>query len=82
MKHSRCECGQLKGFGSMSPARCIGCSDCGTIAAEYPELRKPPEPHKFTTEQVDTDEGEKPRTYCRMCGRSKRQIEASEAANA
>lgn len=64
----------------MSPARCIACSDCGTIAAEHPELRTPPEPHKFSTGQVDTDEGKKPYTYCRGCGRSKLDIVAGKTA--
>lgn len=76
MQYYRCRCGKLESWGSMSPARCIGCANCGTNLAQHPDDHKAPVPHDFSSVQnVQTDEGEKTLTLCRYCHRSRTEIE-------
>lgn len=72
MQLSVCQCGDYKSYGSMPPAYCAKCDKCGT----HPTLQgigQPAKPadHVWVTEQVETDDGLKPHTYCSFCGTAK-----------
>lgn len=77
MKNYRCQCGNYQVWGSMPPMPCTSCNTCGTQAidadlalshAQSPHPR-PPQPHRWVTESVDSDNGPQPWTHCSMCGK-------------
>lgn len=72
MLYYRCRCGECAAYGSMPPARCTGCVECGTNLAAHPSLNKAPEPHDFVTSHVQTDDGLKPFSHCRYCFRTRK----------
>lgn len=80
MQYYRCRCGETRSFGSMPPDRCRGCSKCGTnlvnMRLQGLDDHRPPQPHKFFTEQVETNDGPKPLDRCRWCLRTRAEIEA------
>lgn len=70
MRYYRCKCGKYESYGSTSPALCLGCDECGTSLATDPSLCRPAQSHSFVVEQVETDEGLKPLSRCRLCHRT------------
>ena len=76
MVYYRCKCGKHSSYGSMGPALCRRCDECGSDLATNPDLHREPKPHDWRVEQVDTDNGKQPRTYCRYCLKTKAEIEA------
>lgn len=75
MKYYRCKCGSKTAYGSMPPYPCNGCIDCGTTLEMFPECLRTPEPHDFVQDMIDTDDGPHPKSYCRWCHRTKKQLE-------
>lgn len=71
----RCRCGERQYWGALPPAPCHGCPACGTTPAMLPATPAAPAPHDWQTQQVRTDHGDQPLTYCRYCGLSRREFE-------
>lgn len=78
MIYYRCKCGKSELFGSLSPARCDACADCGSNLARHPDLHFPPEPHDFVPTPVETDEGMKTLSRCKYCGKTANQLAREE----
>lgn len=74
MKYYRCKCGKSEAWGSMPPWSCSYCPKCGSNLALGPDGHREPEPHKWTTEAVETDAGPQPLTRCFWCGKKPREI--------
>lgn len=81
MQYYRCRCGKREAWGSMGPAACSGCKDCGTTLDMTPELHRTPEPHDFEAHPVETDQGGATLSRCRHCHRKKAQLEREAAAD-
>lgn len=77
MQYARCKCGKSEVWSSGMPiATCRPCSTCGSVPAASANSHPEPTPHDFSSvEMVDTDEGKKPLTRCRMCHKTKSQID-------
>lgn len=76
MKYSRCKCGALQVWHSdesTDMATCSPCNNCGTVPGYGPNDHPPV--HEWVEAKVTTDEGWKILTVCRMCYRSKAEIE-------
>jgi len=73
MRFYRCRCGKAEAFGSMSPARCIGCGKCGTTLELAPSLHRAPDPHEWV-KRFDEETG-KPCEICDWCSRRKTVVE-------
>ncbi len=74
MRFYNCECGKTTSYGSIPSPRCMGCSECGTRPSCY-GIYKPPVPHIYYYEDVQTDEGIKQISTCWWCRRTKVEIE-------
>lgn len=83
MRYYRCRCGESRSFGSMPPARCRGCTKCGTDLVDMelcgPDDHATPVPHEFYTEQVETNEGPKELDRCRRCHRTRAELAEVES---
>lgn len=67
----RCKCGESRAYGSMPPEPCHECPICHTTLETHPDLHRRALDHDWHTAYVQTDEGMKPVTTCRWCGRHK-----------
>lgn len=70
----RCKCGRVTSQGSMSPAPCQSCPDCGSDLASSPSTHRDPIEHDYGT-MYDQHTGE-PYERCRRC--TYRRIEIEE----
>lgn len=79
MIYRRCKCGEMESWSSGMPmATCSPCEKCGTIPGLGPDNHPAPTPHDFSAvEEVQTDDGPKTLTRCRLCFKTKAQIEAA-----
>lgn len=75
MKLYRCKCGARTLTGAIGPTPCQGCRTCHTTLEQTPERHRTPEPHRWVTESLPTDEGPRPVTRCAWCGISKAKAE-------
>lgn len=76
MQYFTCKCGETEAWTSGEmPAKCTGCPKCNTVPGYQPTE---PVPHEYEVAMVDTDDGPKPRSYCRWCYKSKQQIEGAK----
>ena len=46
MQYYRCKCGKHTSMGSMPPAPCTGCEECGTTLARHPDGHRTPDEHQ------------------------------------
>lgn len=78
MQNYGCKCGDLQGWGSMSPPACHGCPVCGTRPKwdQDPGPHQSPQPHDYsaTIEQRSVD-GPITVPVCRYCSRTQWEIE-------
>ena len=80
MLNYQCECGEIRRFGSMPPNPCEPCDKCNSVPT-LDRSHREPMPHDFSSASVvQTDEGEKTLTRCRLCHRSKAEIEKEAAS--
>jgi hypothetical protein len=78
MLYYSCECGEEYWFGSDPPPKCAKCSKCGSGFGSD-AYRPAPVPHEFTMKEVvETDEGDKTRTRCKYCYKTKAAIKKLE----
>lgn len=76
MQYYRCKCGKCEAWGSMPPYACSGCGDCGTTLDTHAEMHSMPKPHDFSeVEHIKVDQGEVTITRCRLCLRTRDEIE-------
>ena len=66
MQYYRCKCGKCEAWGSLVPARCEGCDECGTTLDVSASLHTTPIPHTYVT-KYDEDSGA-PYQICSRCG--------------
>jgi hypothetical protein len=79
MIYGRCKCGKREFWGSgMEPPTCCPCKHCGTVPAHSPHAHPAPTPHDWYQHMVDTDAGPQPLSRCRLCHRTRKEIEALE----
>lgn len=80
MQYYQCKCGETKAWTTMGVERCARCKKCGSDLAQGPNSHKEqPEPHKWITTKVETDEGSASLTRCEYCHKTKTLIELEEA---
>jgi hypothetical protein len=75
MIYYRCKCGLHEAWGSMPPPRCLECEKCETTLASDSLSHGRAEPHEFSTQGVETNEGMKGLDVCVWCGKSRRELE-------
>lgn len=76
MQYSRCKCGELQVWHSgEAMATCSPCEKCGTVPGYGPSDHPPVTDHEWVETHVQTDEGKKTLTVCRMCHKTKAEIE-------
>lgn len=73
MQYYRCKCGMHEAWGSMPPARCTNCSECGSNLAVSPNSHTEPVPHEWVT-RYDTITGI-PYKICQWCNRKQEEVE-------
>lgn len=78
MRFYRCKCGNAQAWGSMPPAACAKCSQCGSDYAESPGAHRTPLEHEFIVGQVETDNGPAPLSVCKYCHRTRKEIDEQE----
>ena len=49
MQFYRCRCGKSKSWGSIPPANCVACGECGVTLAQSPDGHAEPAPHEYVT---------------------------------
>lgn len=78
MQYYRCKCGEATAWGSIPPPQCSFCPTCKSNLALSAGSHTDPKPHEFYPSRVETDEGEKSVTTCRLCMRTKKEIEKED----
>lgn len=74
MQYYRCKCGESEGWGSMPPPACAACSSCGSDLSLGPDSHRPPKPHTFLPEPVETNEGTRYLDRCQYCHRTRKEL--------
>ena len=72
MTFARCKCGKIKVWSSGMPSpACTPCPSCNTVPASGPDCHPDVVPHDFFVTSVETDEGPKPLSVCRLCNKTR-----------
>jgi len=71
VRYYRCKCGKRVSWSSMGVYPCAGCAECNTTLAEDPYSHATPQPHDFSPQPVETNEGTRYLDRCRWCRRTR-----------
>lgn len=75
----RCKCGKAWSYGSIPPAKCAKCAECGSDLAPGPDSHLEPGEHDFSmVEEIETDQGKATITRCTFCHRTKKEVEGKD----
>lgn len=65
----RCRCGLISNYGSLAPAPCIGCPECGSTMSKDPLHYRVPVAHSYRVWDQER---------CEYCLRTKLELEPPE----